>query len=57
MAEETSKEPDTDQKQEWMFNQQQYEMLLRYLEKKDTIVWNGWCKQSGRKDISLNGET
>lgn len=55
MAEEASKGPDTDQKHERMFNQEQYEMLLRCSEKKDTTEWNEWRKQSGWKDIFLKG--
>ncbi|MHC4586394.1 MAG: pentapeptide repeat-containing protein [Planctomycetota bacterium] len=55
MAEEASKRPDTDQKHERMFNQEQYEMLLRCSEKKDTTEWNEWRKQNNRKDILLKG--
>jgi uncharacterized protein YjbI with pentapeptide repeats len=34
---------------------EQYEMLLRCSQKKDTIEWNQWRKQNPRKDIFLNG--
>ena len=53
MAEETSKEPETEENRERKFSQEQYEMLLRCSAKKDTTEWNEWRKQSIRKDILL----
>ena len=55
MAEEASKESDTNQKHEQKYNHEQYEMLLRCSERKDSKEWNEWRKQSERKDILLKG--
>jgi len=42
-------------KPESKLDKEQYEMLLRCSERKDTTEWNEWRKQRGRKDIFLNG--
>jgi len=42
-------------KPERRFSQQQYQMLLHCSQKRDMTEWNEWRKQSGRRDIFLEG--
>ncbi|MBW7992749.1 MAG: hypothetical protein FVQ84_22405 [Planctomycetes bacterium] len=60
MAEETSKETETEEKHELKFSQDQYDMLKRCSEKKDMTEWNEWRKNAQwdylrNEDIYLEG--
>jgi len=50
-----SKSKQEQQKPESMLDEEQYEILWRCSENKDTTEWNEWRKKSGRKDIFLKG--
>ena len=54
MAEETSKEPETEENRERKFSQEQYDMLKRCSDKKDMTEWNEWRKQNPNEDILLD---
>ena len=53
--EDQSKSKQQQPKPESRLDAEQYEMLLRCSQKKDSTEWNQWRKQSSRKDIFLNG--
>jgi len=58
MNEKNEDQPEYKQEQpkpESKLDAEQYEMLLRCSEKKDATEWNEWRKQSGRKDVFLDG--
>jgi len=48
---------DNREKQGRRFSQEQYEILLRCSQNHDVTEWNEWRKQSGRRDILLEGVT
>lgn len=56
MAEETSKEPETEDKLKRKFNQEQYEMLKRCSDKKGMSEWNEWRRGHPGTDIELEGQ-
>ncbi|MHC4559840.1 MAG: pentapeptide repeat-containing protein [Planctomycetota bacterium] len=53
--EEQSKSEQEQPLPESRLSREQYEMLLRCSEKKDTTEWNQWRKHNDRNDILLNG--
>ncbi len=58
MNEKNEDQPKSKQEQpkpESRLDAEQYEILLRCSEKKDTTEWNQWRKQNPRKDIFLEG--
>jgi len=58
MNEKNEDQPKSKQEQpkpESKLDAEQYEILLRCSEKKDTTEWNEWRKQNHRKDILLEG--
>ncbi len=55
MAEETSKEPEREEKRERKFSQEQYEMLLRCQDKEDMKEWNKWRLKNPKQDVLLEG--
>lgn len=55
MAEDTSKESESEENSERHFSQGQYDMLKRCSDKKDLTEWNEWRRRNPKIEIFLEG--